>query len=144
MVKAVSILSVISSKKGNYFWDCYFRRVIIFGELLLLAFGTSGVKFYHWLLSECRCIQGVVTFRTLRMSVMQVTNQQSCEPVYLFLHHFWFVLKKQNVFLLIVHYVDEYLKMEHPSEVLVPVLAKVIIFHLAQWHSWWLWLTLFK
>ena len=40
------------------------------------------------------------------------------------------------MFLLIVHYVNEYLKMEHPSEVLVPVLAKVIIFHLAQRHSW--------
>ena len=37
----VSITSIISSKKGNYFWSHYFGKVVIFGGSLLLAFANT-------------------------------------------------------------------------------------------------------
>ena len=37
----VSVTSIISSKKGNYFWSHYFGKVVIFGGSLLLAFANT-------------------------------------------------------------------------------------------------------
>ena len=45
-----TIISPISCKKGNYFWGCFFRRVVVFGEGGMATFRdlVTLVKFYRY------------------------------------------------------------------------------------------------